>query len=179
MSDWPVFCLQVAVFNDPVTAKSAKNDLGGRRFRLAAGFTLMEVTIAMVIIGMFFAGLLGGLTWIVASAEWTREYTRATQLMEEKLDTIRLYSWDQINTPGYIQTNFVATLSTVTDGTTNTASGLAYNGAISIADPGLTEAYSNAVKQITVTVQWSSGGRTHSTQMSTLIAQYGMQSFIY
>ena len=139
----------------------------------------MEVTISIAIIGMFFVGLLGGLSWVMTSVEWTREYARATQLMDEKLDTIRLYSWDQINTPGYIQTDFVATFSTLTNGTTTTASGLTYTGTVAIADAGLTEAYSNAVKQVTVSVQWSSGGRAHTTQMSTLVAQYGMQSFIY
>jgi len=139
----------------------------------------MEVSIAMAFIGMFFVSLLSGLSWVVASVQWSREYARATQLMDEKLDTIRLYSWDQINTPGYIQTDFVATFSTLTNGTTTTASGLIYTGTVAIADAGLTEAYSNAVKQVTVNVQWSSFGRSHSAQMSTLVAQYGMQSFIY
>lgn len=66
------------------------------------GFTLTETTIALGIIGICFVGLLGSLSWSLTSVEWAREFGRATQLMEEKLDTLRLYSWDQINTPGYM-----------------------------------------------------------------------------
>lgn len=68
--------------------------------RETAGFSLVETSIAMGLIGVVLVGMLGGLNWVVSSVEWTPEYDRATQLMEEKLDTLRLYSWDQLNEPG-------------------------------------------------------------------------------
>jgi len=142
-------------------------------------FSLVDIVVAMGLIGIILVGMLGGLGLVLSSVQWSREQARATQLMEEKLDTLRLYSWDQLNTPGFITTNFVATCSTLSNGTSNEAGGLTYSGNIIIDTPALTESYSNALKQVTVALQWTSGGRLHRTQMSTFVAQYGMQNYIY
>jgi len=142
-------------------------------------FLLVDAVVAMGLIGIILVGMLGGLGLVLSSVQWSREQARATQLMEEKLDTLRLYSWDQLNTPGFITTNFVATCSTLSNGTSNEAGGLTYSGHIIIDTPPLTESYSNALKQVTVALQWTSGGRLHRTQMSTFVAQYGMQNYIY
>src|SRR6185503_5929895 len=142
-------------------------------------FSLVDIVVAMGLIGIILVGMLGGLGLVLSSVQWSREQARATQLMEEKLDTLRLYSWDQLNTPGFITTNFVATCSTLSNGTSNEAGGLTYSGNIIIDTPALTESYSNALKQVTVALQWTSGGRLHRTQMSTFVAQYGMQNNIY
>ena len=142
-------------------------------------FTLVDILVAMGLIGITLVGMLSGLGLVTSSVQWGREQARATQLMEEKLDTLRLYSWDQLNTPGFINTNFVATYSTLSNGTSNGAGGLTYTGNLIINAPPLTESYSNVLKQVTVALQWTSGGRLHQTQMSTFVAQYGMQGFIY
>ncbi|HXJ74580.1 MAG TPA: hypothetical protein VNM37_17135, partial [Candidatus Dormibacteraeota bacterium] len=63
-------------------------------------FSLVDVAVAMGLIGITLVGMLGGLGLVLSSVQWAREQARATQLMEEKLDTLRLYSWDQLNTPG-------------------------------------------------------------------------------
>jgi type II secretory pathway pseudopilin PulG len=142
-------------------------------------FSLVEVSFAMGLLGIVLIGMLGGLNWVVASVQRAREEARATQLMEEKLDTLRLYSWDQLNTPGFLQTNFTATSSSLGNGTNYATAGLTYSGNIAIAAIPLTESYSNALKQVTVTLEWTSGGQLRRTQMATFVAQYGMQTFIY
>jgi hypothetical protein len=73
----------------------------------------------------------------------------------------------------------VATYSTLSNGTSNGAGGLTYTGNLIVDAPPLTESYSNGLKQVTVALQWTSGGRLHQTQMSTFVAQYGMQGYIY
>jgi len=133
----------------------------------------------MGLVGITMVGMLGGLSWVVLSAQRAREDARATQLMEEKLDTLRLYSWDELNTAGFVPTSFVATYSTVSNGTTNEAAGLTYHGSIIISAAPVAETYNAALKQVTVSLQWTSSGRLHRTQMATLVAQYGMQSFVY
>ena len=35
-----------------------------------------------------------------AATQVARENLRATQILQEKMETIRLYGWDQINVPG-------------------------------------------------------------------------------
>jgi type II secretory pathway pseudopilin PulG len=142
-------------------------------------FSLVDVVVAMCLIGITLVGMLGGLSLVLSSVQWAREQARATQLMEEKLDTLRLYSWDQLNTPGFITTNFVATYTTLSNGTSNEAGGLTYSGNIIFDTPPLSESYSNELKQVTVDLQWTSGGRLRRTQMSTFVARYGMQTYIY
>jgi type II secretory pathway pseudopilin PulG len=156
-----------------VDSRAKKHSLGIR------AFTLVDIVVAMGLVGITLVGMLGGLGMVTSSVQWGREQARATQLMEEKLDTLRLYSWDQLNTPGFINTNFVATYSTLSNGTSNGAGGLTYTGNLIIDAPPLTESYSNVLKQVTVALQWTSGGRLHQTQMSTFVAQYGMQGYIY
>jgi Tfp pilus assembly protein PilV len=155
-------------------------DIRGQEHSLGIrAFSLVDVAVAMGLIGITLVGMLGGLGLVLSSVQWSREQARATQLMEEKLDTLRLYSWDQLNTPGFITTNFVATYSTLSNGTSNGAGGLTYSGNIIIDAPPVTESYSNELKQVTVDLQWTSGGRLHRTQMSTFVARYGMQAYIY
>src|ERR1043166_7982733 len=79
--------------------------------RSVAGFTFLETLAAVAIFGVCFGALLEGLTWSVSSVKFARETVRATQIMEEKLDPIRLYSWDQITTPGFITNQFYAPFS--------------------------------------------------------------------
>jgi type II secretory pathway pseudopilin PulG len=89
--------------------------LAGQRLGPERAFSMMEVSFAMALLGIVLIGMLGGLNWVVSSVQSAREEARATQLMEEKLDTLRLYSWDQLNTPGFIQTNFTATCSSLSN----------------------------------------------------------------
>lgn len=157
----------------PVDIRGKEHSLGIR------AFLLVDSVVAMGLIGITLVGMLGGLGLVLSSVQWGREQARATQLMEEKLDTLRLYSWDQLNTPGFIKTNFVATYSTLSNGTSSGPGGLTYTGNLIIDAPPLAESYSNGLKQVTVALQWTSGGRPHRTQMSTFVAQYGMQDYIY
>ena len=144
-------------------------------------FSLLEVSVAMGLIGITLVAMLGSLNWVVSCVQWARESARATQLMEEKLDTLRLYSWEQLNTPGFISTNFIATFSILENGAAVPAygNGLIYTGAVTIGSAPLTEAYGSQVKLVTVSLRWSSGHRQRLAQMSTFVAQYGMQSFVY
>lgn len=153
--------------------------------RQQEGFTIMEVVVASAVVGIMFAALLTGLTSSVTNVQFGREQLRATQIMVEKLDTIRMYRWDRINNT-YIPATFIETYyPTGTQGTdpkrttipADTAN-LAYAGTIQISDPALTENYASNVKRITVSLQWQSGGRTVQRQMTTFVSKYGLQLYV-
>ena len=158
----------------------------------------MEVAVASVVIGVMFAALLSGLTSSVTNVQFGREQIRATQIMVEKLDTIRLYRWEKINS-AYIPSTFTETyyptssgsndprltspsLSLVSGGTVQSApagaANLTYAGTIQISDPGLTEPYAANIKQVTVSLRWQSHGRTVQRDMTTLISKYGLQLYV-
>ena len=92
------------------------------------------------------------------------------------METIRLYNWEQINTPGFIPTNFVDTFYAAG---TNTAGSMSYTGRVTIARPVITEAYSNELKTVRIQLQWVSAGVLRNREMQTLVTRNGLQNYIY
>lgn len=76
------------------------------RRRRQAGVTLIEALVSMGVFGISFFSLYAGMSMGFSVIGNARENLRATQIMVEKMETIRLYSWDQINTPGFIPETF-------------------------------------------------------------------------
>lgn len=74
--------------------------------RTQAGVTLIEALVSMGVFGISVFSLYAGMSMGFAVIGNARENLRATQVMVEKMETIRLYSWDQINTPGFIPATF-------------------------------------------------------------------------
>jgi len=99
------------------------------------------------------------------------------------METIRLYTWTQINSNGFVPTNKF-TVPYYAVGNTNNS--LMYTGQISIADvaiagaAGGTASYSGDMKKVTVQIDWGSMGSLNRTRsMSTYVTRNGMQSYVY
>src|ERR1043166_2121236 len=71
----------------------------------AAG-TLVDVLMAIAVIGVMATGLVGSLTYGFFTMGITRENQRATQILLETVETIRLYNWSQVNSNGFIPSTF-------------------------------------------------------------------------
>lgn len=143
-----------------------------------SGFTLIEVVVTIGLLGISLLALHNGMLCGTVMLENARENLRANQILVEKMETIRLYTFDQINTAGFIPTTFSAYYQPATAGNTNN-SGFQFQGTITISNPSTTASYSNDLKMVTVRVQWTTGSLTHSRDMQTLIARNGLQSYIY
>jgi len=142
--------------------------------RGATAFTLVEVIFAMAIVGVLIIALYSGITSSVSLVRNCQENERVTQILSDKLDTIRLYNWTQINSAGrFVPTNFVLGIDPI-----NTNSTPYYTGNISIVQAPITETYRSNILQVTVTVNWASGSRPQSRSMLTYVAKYGIQSYI-
>src|SRR5687767_14738729 len=102
---------------------------GTSRASRHAGFSLTEVTVGMGIVGIVFVSLYSGLTSGMSSISISRENARATQIMAEKLDAIRLYSWDKI----IVNTNAAFTATFAPTGSYSNASpGVTYSGTVTV-----------------------------------------------
>lgn len=135
---------------------------------------MIEVLFAMGIVGILVVALYGA---IAASTTWMRlchENEAVTQIMSEKLETIRLYNWDQMNSNGFVQTSFTTGIDPLQPKGTPY-----YTGTVVIAQQPVTEAYKSNLLQVTVNVAWQSGSRPESRSMSTFVAKYGLQTYIY
>src|SRR6266540_5401938 len=146
--------------------------------RRGSGFTLTEVIACIAILGIAFAALLTGLAWNVSSIKFARETVRATQIMEDRLDTFRLYSWDQITTPGFITNQFYAPFCP-SNALSPEALGITYTGRITVVTAPLSESYSTNMLLIIIDLDWPSSPEVRHAQMSTFVSKYGMQGYIY
>ena len=137
----------------------------------AGAFLLMETMVGMLVVGIVFVALYSGISSGFAVIQVAEENARATQILEEKLETIRLYTWAQLTTASFVPTNFTVAYST--------NSSLVYTGMLQITSAPVTESYSNSLRAVNVTVNWKSGQVLRTRQMSTLVSQYGIQNYVY
>lgn len=140
------------------------------------GFTLAEVMIAVAVMAVMFISLYLGFTQGFAIIQLARENLRATQVLQEKMETVRLYTWDQITTPNFIPATFTAPFYAA--GTQSTG-GLIYNGTVAISNPAMVESYAGDMKQVDVQLTWTSGNVLRTRAMRTLVSRYGLHNYIY
>lgn len=157
-----------------------KNKHDARRRQKVRAFSLTEVTVGMAVVGIVCTALYTGLTSGLATVRASRENERATQIMSEKLDTIRLYSWDKITTPDYVPATFTRTFGTTNQkGGIVVSPGIVYTGRVTIASAPISTIYGTNMRQVTVTLNWVSGSMPRQRSMTTMVAKNGMQNYIY
>jgi prepilin-type N-terminal cleavage/methylation domain-containing protein len=144
-----------------------------------AAFTLIEVMMGVAVMGVLFASLYAGLCYGFAEISLLREEERATQILEERMEVVRLLNWDQVvNLAGFVPTTFSDCY--YSDNPTNAPSGsILYYGRVLVTNAPLTESYSNDLRMIQIQLSWQSGNRIHSREMTTFVSQYGLQKYIY
>src|SRR5438552_19212195 len=69
-------------------------------------YTLAEVVVAVALVAILFVSLYGGMSSGFAVTQGSRENLRATQIMLEYMEGIRLYNWDQLTSSNWIPVNF-------------------------------------------------------------------------
>jgi len=146
-----------------------------KALRRLSAFSLIEVTVSMGILGTVVGAVLSGFTSGVFTMKMARENLRATQIMLERMETIRLYSWDQVTAASYLSNNFTAYY----DPNATNAPGLTYTGTMVVSPAPISSSYSNEMKQFTVTLNWKTGTLPRSRTFSTYISRYGMQDYIF
>jgi prepilin-type N-terminal cleavage/methylation domain-containing protein len=157
------------------------------RFKLRSqrGFTLVEVLVAVFILAAVFVGFYVNLKQGFAAVEASRENLRATQILEQQMETIRLYTWSQINSNGFVPTSFTSAFTPDTNGLSTShysTNALVYTGAVTIStNVSMTESYASNFVLVTVALTWRSDvvNVTNSRQMSTLVSQYGLHNYYY
>lgn len=156
----------------------------------SAAYTFVEVMAAVAIVGVMTMVLYVGISISFGVIQRTRENLRATQILVQRSETVRLYSWDQLRytgTPAWFQTNFVDRYDPI--GATNTGGGAVYYGNIRLTVPPpatvlpTTVSYRTNVALVTVTLRWtnSSGAKLfpHLRTYETLVAKSGMQNYVF
>jgi hypothetical protein len=145
--------------------------------KLKSAMTLVDVVMAVAVLGVMASGIFGSFRYGFFTLQLVRENQRATQIILEKVETIRLYSWDQIQPTN----NFIpATFTDVYDPqAAANAQGTIYNGTVAVANCPLSSSYSACLRQLTVTLSWTTRDIPHTRSLTTYIARDGIQNYVY
>ncbi len=133
----------------------------------------MEVIVSVAVVLIVFVAIYAAVAMNVSLVQMCRENETATQILTEKLETIRLYNWDQVNSNGFIPGTFTVALDPA-----SSTSPAYFTGTVAITQAPITESYGNNLRQVTVTLNWVSGKRPQTRSMSTLVNRYGLQNFV-
>ncbi|SRR6266566_743894 len=141
------------------------------------GTTLVDVIMAVGIIAIMCLGLVGSLSYGFYTMGTTRENQRATQIMLETVETIRLYNWSQVNSNGFIPSTF----SGVYDPQAPVGQqGITYYGTITTGNANVGgPAVNTNLMLMNVTMNWTNRGIAHVRRASTFIARDGIQNYVY
>ena len=162
------------------------SNIQGCRERRA--YTFVEVMVAVAVVGVMVVSLYLCIATSFSIIQQTRENLRASQIMMQRVETVRLYTWDQlrnVTVPARFQTNFTEVYDplSVTNGT---GGGVVYAGGVSVTVPppvlaGIT--YRSNVALVSVTIRWTNLNGSvklpHVRQFQTLVAKSGMQKYVY
>ena len=141
--------------------------------RHQSAFSLVEMMVGSGVLGIVVVSLFAGFSYGFSIIQLAREELRATQILEERMETIRLYNWDQINQAGFVTTNFQAALNPLTQ-----TNGF-YYGTILVTNSPLTEDYKTNVLQVTVSITWTNANVKRTQDITTLVSRYGIQNYVY
>jgi len=114
----------------------------------------------------------------------SRENLRATQIMLDKMEGIRLYSPAQLTNASFLLQTFTNWFCETNNiGLPNVQGyGVMYTGSITIAPVNFAASYSSNMHQVTVNVGWTSGGQgnmAHTRSMSTFYANQGLYNYVW
>src|SRR5881394_4002955 len=142
-----------------------------------SAFTLVEVMMAVATGSIMFVTIYLAIAQGVVVIKNCRENLRATQILEEKAETMRLISWNQItNVPSIVPTSF----TNYYDPTASSGKqGVAYVGVMSMLSFPGSETYSGSIRQFLITVKWTTAGIQHQKEFRTFVSQYGLQNYVY
>jgi len=145
--------------------------------RSAAAFTLIEAMVSIVVGAVMLTALYSSFVFSFGAMKLDREDLRATQILLQRMETLRLTSFAAIQngtvTEYYDpngQTNSCGAAYTVT---------LTTNAPTSADMPVQPVYYMNKMRKITATATWTNGNQMRTRSLQTYATQAGMQSYVY
>ena len=144
--------------------------------RLQSGITLVDVCLALGILGIMSAGAIGSLRYGLFTMQLARENQRATQIALAKVETIRIYNWNQVTNGTFIPRTFTEVYDPTAPAN---AQGAVYSGTLSITNFPLNTSIAANMREMIVTLNWTTRTVAHTRTVTTYIAKDGMQNYVY
>ena len=131
----------------------------------------MGVLVMSIVVVSLYTGVSSGFGLV----KLAREDLRATQIMLQRLETLRLYTWSQFTDSAYFATNNYAAYYDPA-GQASGSGGTVYTVSTTPTTNNMPAA---EMCRFTVQVSWVSGKINRQREMSTYVARYGMQNYVY
>ena len=141
-----------------------------------SAYTLPEVMMGVLIMSIMFVTLYTGFTQSFGVVQTSRENLRATQILQQYSEIIRLYTWDQLTNGVTIPHPYTKTWTFYPLGGTGNQ-GITYTGNMSIDSSDMSEDYAADTRKVTFTLTWRSGNIPHERRMTTLVSRYGLHKY--
>jgi hypothetical protein len=136
---------------------------------------LIDSVFGMAVAGLLFGALYSGLAFGFSTIKFARENSRATQIMLQQTEIIRLLTWDQVASTNFLPRRFVESYYPI--GTTNT--GVMYTGQVIVATAPIGTTYATNMRQITVRLDWVTGQTPRTRSVNTYVTKNGMQNYVF
>ncbi len=148
-----------------------------RRASISA-FTLIETIVATLLAAILLPTIYAGLAAGFSIVQATREDLRATQIILQRMEAIRLSPYQALQSPAAYPTNATDYYSPSgqTNGNAGTAYTVTYNWTTGLAS--LPPSSRSNVVLVTVTANWNSGKVQRSRSMQSYVARYGIQRHV-
>jgi type II secretory pathway pseudopilin PulG len=143
-----------------------------------SAMSLVEVVVATAVLAIAVSGIVTSFGYGFHVTELARENQRATQILLENIETIRLYNWTQVNSNGFIPSTFTE----VYDPQDPVHPGITYYGSVTQTNfSSATASCSGKITQFIFTLNWTNGlvGIPHTRTLATLVAQDGEQNYVW
>lgn len=143
-----------------------------------AGFTLVEVMLASIIMVLGIATSLTTITFGMRAIDTARHSTLAAQIMQSEMENIRLLNWAQVTALPASETVDISSI--ISSGTSSTLDDTLNNiiGKFTCLRT-ITTPKAN-MREITLTVSWNGqDGRAHSNSYITRYCKDGLYDFYY
>jgi len=144
----------------------------------SAAFTLAESMISVLIATIMLTALYSGFAFGYAAVKLAREDLRATQVLLQRMETLRLTSFAGI-------TNGTLTEYYDPTGATNGTKGSVYTVTITTNTPTASDMpvqpvyYMKKMLKVTATATWTNGNTLRTRSLQTYACQSGIQSYVY
>ena len=134
---------------------------------------------AVLILATVMISLYGAFSYGFMTIQACREDLRATQILMQQTEAIRLCTWSQL-------TNYNFQESYDPFGAANAGGGTRYSGTVAVQPASAipdSATYKTNMRQVAVTVYWTNtygnSPLVHSRQMKTQVARYGLKDYIW
>lgn len=130
----------------------------------------------MMIVGIASVSIFGGMSYAGRAQEWTREHLRAMEIIEEKMEFIRLCTWEQLQDTKFLPTQFEVPFDTMNPH----GNPIIYKGTLKLSNLNgqMFESYKTEMVKATFELTWTAQGKPKKTEVTTFVAKHGLQHYI-